>query len=109
MKAAVSVWRGGISASEKRLRVVIGDGDDGFRRNLRETFSRESDIDVVGEADDGELALQLVRRLRPNVAVLDEDLPSLGGGAVARVLAAELPEVRVVILTAAYGGSNVDD
>ena len=66
-------------------------------------------MDVVGETDDGELALQLVRRLRPNVALLDEDLPSLGGGAVARVLAAELPEVRVVILTAASEGSGVGD
>jgi len=109
MKAAVSVRRGGISANGKRIRVVIGDSHVGFRRTLRETFSGESDMDVVGETDDGELALQLVRRLRPNVALLDEDLPSLGGGAVARVLAAELPEVRVVILTAASEGSSVDD
>lgn len=99
MTATVSVVRGGIAASGPRIRVVIGDGHDTFRRDLRATLAAEPDIDVVGEADDGEIALRLVRCLRPAVAVLDEDMPSLGGAAVARVLASELPEVRVVILT----------
>lgn len=95
----MSVWGTGEVADRQRIRVVIGDSHGGFRRNLRDALTTQPDIEVVGEADDGELALNLVRRLRPSVAVLDEDLPSLGGAAVARVLRSELPEVRVVILT----------
>jgi DNA-binding NarL/FixJ family response regulator len=85
---------------EKGIRVVIGDRRESYRRLLRESLIAAPDIEVVGETDDGEVALQLVRRLRPNVALLDEDLSSFGGAAIARVLASELPDVRVVILTA---------
>lgn len=97
---------GGIAASGPGIRVVIGDGHDTFRRDLCATLAAEPDIDVVGEADDGEIALRLVRCLLPAVAVLDEDMPGLGGAAVARVLASELPDVRVVILTGPHGGDR---
>lgn len=85
-------------ATDERVSVVIGHADGGFRRVLRETF-RTDELDVVGEADDGQAAFELVRGLRPSVAVLDADLSSLGGNAVARILASELPNVRVVIVS----------
>ncbi len=87
-------------ANVDRIRVVIGDDHDGYRRELRELLAAQPDIEVVGEADDGALALQLVRWLRPNIALLDESMPTLGGDALARVLASELPDVSVVVLTA---------
>lgn len=83
------------------LRLLIGDSDDKFRRGLRLSFASDPGIEVVGEADDGDLALQLLRCLRPDVALLDEDLSSLGGGAIARVVRAELPETSIVVLTRA--------
>jgi DNA-binding NarL/FixJ family response regulator len=83
------------------VRVLIGDADQEFRRSLRASFDTEPRLEVVGEADDGELALQLVRWLRPDVALLDEDLPSFSGAAVARIISRELPAVRVVIMTRA--------
>jgi DNA-binding NarL/FixJ family response regulator len=87
------------SDSATPIRVVIGDGDGDFRRTLRASFATDPGLDVVGEADDGALALQLVRWLQPDVALLDEDMPSFGGAAVARILKSELPEVRVVVMT----------
>jgi DNA-binding NarL/FixJ family response regulator len=78
---------------------LIGDGDSNYRRALRASFACDPRIEVVGEADDGGLALQLLRSLRPDVALLDEDMPSFGGGAIARVLRTELPQTRVVVLT----------
>jgi DNA-binding NarL/FixJ family response regulator len=91
---------------EGRLRLLIGDGDGDFRRALRASLASEPRVDVVGEADDGELALRLVRWLRPDVALLDEDMPSFGGVALARVLAHELPEVKVVIMTRSTRGRS---
>lgn len=81
------------------IRLVIGDSDGEFRRALRASFSTDERIEVVGEADDGDLALQLLRLLRPDVALLDEDMPCFGGAAIARVLRSELPETRVVVMT----------
>lgn len=82
------------------IRVLIGDGDGDFRRALRASFAADPRIEVVGGAQ----ALQLVRLLRPNVALIDEDMPSLGGAAIARILSSELPETRVVVLTRPLAG-----
>jgi DNA-binding NarL/FixJ family response regulator len=79
--------------------VLIGDGDGIFRHALRASFATDPRIEVVGEADDGQQALQLLRQLRPDVALVDEDMPSFGGFAIARILSAVLPETRVVVLT----------
>ena len=89
------------------IRVLIADDHDVARRRLRAQLSEALDVEVVGEADDGALALQLAHWLQPDVALLDERLPKIGGLELARVLAAQLPEVRVVILTG--GASAVAD
>ena len=85
----------------RTYRVLIGDGDGVFRRALRASFDVDPRFEVVGEADDGAQALELVRWLRPDVALVDEDMPSFGGNAIARILRTELPETRVVVLTRA--------
>jgi DNA-binding NarL/FixJ family response regulator len=88
------------------IRLLIGDGDGEFRRALRASFATDPRIEVVGEADDGEVALQLLRSLQPNVALLDEDMPSFGGAAIARIIRSELPDVRVVVLTRPPAGTR---
>ncbi|HEY7624755.1 MAG TPA: response regulator [Candidatus Limnocylindria bacterium] len=82
----------------RSVRLFIGDGDAEFRALLRATAAADPRFDVVGEADDGVVALRLLRSLRPDVALLDADLPSFGGSAVARILSRELPQLRVVVL-----------
>jgi DNA-binding NarL/FixJ family response regulator len=89
------------SAGQGRtIRLLIGDDDTAFRRALRASFETDPRIEVVGEADDGAEALELLRMLRPDVALVD-DMPSFGGAAIARVIRTELPETRVVVLTRA--------
>ena len=83
---------------DQRIRIVIGDAHDAARRDLRLLLLAQPDIDVVGVTSDGEQALELLRRLHPNVALLDEDLPSFGGNAVARIIRRELPDVQVMVL-----------
>ena len=93
-----------VVASAGRIRVVLGGDQSGARRALYEMLVAQPDVELVGVADDGETALRLLRSLRPDVALLDEDMASFGGGAVARVLARELPDVKVVVLTAPSTG-----
>lgn len=94
------------TAQVDRIRVVLGDDHSDARRALRELLAAQPDIELVGNADDGEVALRLLRSVRPDVALLDDDMTSFGGGAVARVLASELPHVRVVVLTTPERGES---
>jgi DNA-binding NarL/FixJ family response regulator len=87
------------AAQPRTIRVLIGDADQAFRRGLRASLAVDPRVEVVGEACDGEQALALLRRLRPDVALVDEDMPSFGGAAIARIIRTELPNTRVVILT----------
>ncbi len=67
---------------------------------LRVLLDRAPDIEVVGEADDGEAALALIEHLEPDVAVLDCQLPGIEGAAVAQEVARRELSVRVVALSA---------
>jgi DNA-binding NarL/FixJ family response regulator len=79
--------------------VLIVDDHAGFRSLARRLLDAEG-YDVVGEAEDGESALESARRLRPTIVLLDIQLPDLDGFEVARRLAdAELGTVTVLIST----------
>lgn len=87
------------AAHRRAIRVVIGDGDGLFRRTLRASFSIDPGISVVAEVDDGIKALAILRETHPDVALIDEDLSSFGGAAIARIIRSELPETRVIVMT----------
>lgn len=81
-------------------RVVIADDHPLFRAGVRERLEKHgSGIDVVGEASDGEEACELVRRLHPDVVLLDIAMPGLNGIEATRRIKAEWPEIGVLILT----------
>jgi DNA-binding NarL/FixJ family response regulator len=63
-------------------------------------LARHADIDVVGTASDGEEAVRLAHRLRPDVVVLDLLMPGMSGLMALTHLSAELPHIRVLLLTA---------
>jgi DNA-binding NarL/FixJ family response regulator len=92
-----------VVASGRRVRVLIADSDARTRRLLRNLLEAQPDFDVVGEADDGALALQLARWLRPNLLLLDEHLPAVRSREFAVALESELPDVRLVLLTGCAG------
>jgi len=79
--------------------ILLADDHRIFRDGLRPLLAGESDLEVVGEADDGLAALALARERRPDLAILDISLPGLNGLEVTRRLTEELPAVRVVILS----------
>jgi len=81
------------------IRVVLVDDHAMVRRGLRDFLLLVDDIEVVGEAADGLAALAEVERLRPDVTVMDLNLPRLDGIEATRELRASRPEVEVVALT----------
>ncbi|HOC21370.1 MAG TPA: response regulator transcription factor, partial [Anaerolineae bacterium] len=82
------------------ISVILADDHPALRVGLRVLLDREPDITVVGEADDGDAALALLETLRPDVAVLDCQLPGRDGVAVAAAARAQGVPVRVVALSA---------
>jgi len=75
-------------ASQQRPRVVIGEDEAIIRLDLRELLEEEGYV-VAGEAGRGDEAVELVRALRPDLAILDIKMPGLDGLAAARAIAAE--------------------
>jgi DNA-binding NarL/FixJ family response regulator len=80
-------------------RVLIADDDDLMRAGLVELLSGDSDIEIVGEASTGREAIERVRRLGPDVVLMDVRMPDLNGIEAARELTRAAPDVRVLILT----------
>ena len=81
------------------IRVLLAEDQALVRDGLRMMLAAEPDIEVVGEAADGKQALELVRRLVPDVALMDVRMPELNGIEATRRLAAAGSPVRVLVLT----------
>ena len=81
------------------LGILIADDHPIFRRGLGDVIGQDPSLRVVGEAVDGEQALQFIHELRPAVAVLDINMPRRSGLAVARALAEAGAAVKIVLLT----------
>lgn len=81
------------------IRVALADDQELVRTGFRMILESEGDITVVGEAEDGAQAFEIVRRDRPDVVLMDVRMPVLDGiAATARIVAAGLP-TRVLVLT----------
>ncbi|MFI1170582.1 response regulator [Streptomyces melanogenes] len=83
----------------RAIRVLIADDQPLVRRGLALILTPDPAFDVVGEAGNGEEAVALAHRLRPDVVVMDIRMPVLDGVAATGRLAAELPECRVLALS----------
>jgi two-component system, NarL family, response regulator LiaR len=81
------------------IRVLIADDHAVVRRGLRTFLDLQEDIDVVGEAEDGEEAIAEARRSRPDIVLLDLVMPKLDGVAAIRGIRECSPSTRVIVLT----------
>lgn len=89
------------------VRIVLAEDHKVMREGLRMVLDRETDLEVVGEADDGVEAVRLVRELRPDVLVMDVSMPGLDGLKATDALSTTVSGTRILILTRHTEGSYV--
>lgn len=81
------------------IRVAVADDHEIVRRGLRMTILGEEDMELVGEAASGREAISLVQRQRPDVLLLDIQMPEMDGLTAATQIHAAQPDVKILILT----------
>ena len=89
------------------MRVLLADDHTLFREGLRSLLERVPDVTIAGETGDGREALDLIDRLRPDVAILDITIPSLSGLEVAARARRASPSTRIVMLSMHAGEAYV--
>jgi len=82
-----------------KIRIIIADDHHIFRKGILSILKDDESIEIIGEASNGEEALQLIETLNPDVALLDIDMPNLSGFDVARKVKKNNLNTKIVILT----------
>lgn len=81
----------------EEIKIIIADDHPIFRNGLRQIIDGENGIKIIGEADNGEKALELIREKQPDIAVLDIDMPKMTGLDVLKKI--ENDETKIIFLT----------
>jgi DNA-binding NarL/FixJ family response regulator len=84
----------------KKIRILIADDHPIFRDGLRKLLSLEEDFQVIGEAEDGKEAVDMVQKLNPDILLLDLKMPNLSGIGALEALGDKFKSTRVIVLTA---------
>lgn len=100
-------------ASEKdkditmEIRILVADNHMVVREAICSILSNELGMDIVGEAEDGRVAIQLARELHPDVVIMETSMPNLNGIEATRQIVQELPKVKVIALSAHWDRRSV--
>ena len=86
-------------SNARTIRVMIVDDHPMVRRGLAAFLRVRSDLELVGEAGDGQEALRVCQEVRPDVILMDLVLPGMSGGAATRAIRSRCPQMKVVALT----------
>lgn len=82
------------------VRVLIADNEQAVRYSLQLAFGIDPDIEVIGEAANGQEAVRLAAKTRPDVVLMDCHMPIMDGLEATRLIKSNQPEVKVIVLTA---------
>jgi two-component system, NarL family, response regulator LiaR len=83
-----------------KIRVLLADDHILLRQGTAELLRNEQDIEIAGEANNGEEAVQLAKSLRPDIIIMDIRMPALSGVEATRQIHTEMPDIQILILTA---------
>ncbi len=81
------------------IRILVADNHGILRQGITALIEKQSDMEVIGEADNGLTAVKMARELRPDVVLMDVSMPVLNGIEATRQIKSELPEVKILALS----------
>ena len=90
---------------KKKIRILIADDHAFLRMGLTSYLASVADMDCLGEATNGKEAVELARKLKPDVIIMDLMMPDMNGAEATRLIHDEFPDIKIVILTT-YGTSR---
>lgn len=88
-----------VSASKQSIRVLIADDHPVVRKGLQSCLAKQDRVKIVGEASDGDEALQKAMELSPDVVLMDISMPRMSGLAATEVLREQAPNIKVLVLS----------
>ena len=80
-------------------RILLVDDHQMFREGLKAVLKSETDFQVIGEAADGKMAVELSRELAPDVVIMDISMPEMNGVEATGIIHAESPDIKIIILS----------
>ena len=95
-------------ATAKRIRVLIVDDHEMVRDSLKSVLDEYPNLEIVGEAGDGEEAIRMVTKLRPSLVIMDINLPKIDGITATRYIKTHHPEVAVIGLSLIVQSNSED-
>jgi two-component system, sensor histidine kinase and response regulator len=103
-KLEVSLWHDINKTVEEqqrssKIRVLIVDDHKIMREGLRGVLSSATDIEIAGEASDGKNAVEMAKQLRPDIVIMDVNMPGMNGIEATRHITSEMPDIKVIGLS----------
>jgi DNA-binding NarL/FixJ family response regulator len=98
-----------MTAEPDPVRVVLVEDNDVFRETLELLFGMREEVEVVGSASSGDTAPELVRRVEPDVVLMDYRMPGMNGAEATRAVLAAAPGTQVVCLTASVTTTEIEE
>jgi len=88
-----------MTVEKRKIRIIIADDHHIFRKGIISILKGDDSIELVGESPDGLDALEKIRSLKPDIALLDIDMPGMNGLEVARAVQKDALDVKIAVLT----------
>jgi DNA-binding NarL/FixJ family response regulator len=96
-----------VNDSYSKIRVLCVDDHDLLRKGIAAMLGSQKDMELVGEASNGREAIDVFRKLRPDITLLDMHLPDIGGIGVTKMIIAEDPAARIIVLSSYCGEHEI--